>query len=211
MAITPLIPDSTREALFRAGEESWQNFRTQRGAAFHAFVPGDYAATYEVLRRLRSRADSFLELGSGVGVITIMASLLGFDAAGIEIDPWLVEAAQSLADEFGTDSAFANGSFIPTEFCEEVDRHQADAEIPTVLEGVPAYPDLGMDLDEFDAVYSYHWPGLEDLFFELMRRHGRPGGWFLTFGGLNGLQVWREGSRYGDGGLGALAGHGVCR
>ena len=42
------------------------------------------------LRALAGRAVSFLEWGSGTGVITIMADMLGFEAYGIEINPALV-------------------------------------------------------------------------------------------------------------------------
>ncbi len=179
------------EPLFRAGEEAWQLFRERRGAAFHAFVPGDYPAALATLIKLRHRAESFLELGSGVGVITIIAARLGFDACGIEIDPWLVDQAEELQEEFDADAQFATGTFVPPAFQEEVDRQQT--ELPSVLDGSCGYAELGRDLDEFDLVYAFYWPGLEELFFELMRQHGRPGALFLTFGGLEGYRLWRDG------------------
>lgn len=179
------------EALFRAGDEAWQLFRERRGAAFHAFVPADYPMALEVLRSLRRRADSFLELGSGVGVITILAAQLGYDASGIEIDPWLVEQADDLADEFGAEASFAAGTFVPAEFQDVVDRQQT--ELPSILDGDCGYQALGRDLDEFDLVYAFYWPGLEELFFELMERHGRAGALFLTYGGLEGYRLWRDG------------------
>ena len=176
-------------ALFQAGDEAWQLFRERRGAAFHAFVPADYPAALEVLRVLRPRADSFLELGSGVGVITIIASLLNFEANGIEVDPWLVEQAQSLADEFSADAEFSTGTFIPRQFQGEVDQYQTD--VTSILEGDCGYQDLGRDLDDFDLVYAFYWPGLEDLFFDLMLQHGRPDALLLTYGGLEGYRLWR--------------------
>lgn len=185
--------------MFATGEQVWQRFRRECGDAFHAFVPADYEAAYDVLRRLRPHADSFLELGSGVGVIAITAALLGYDAAGIEIVPWLVDAAADLADEFGDipdrcggSIQFAAGTFIPADFQDVVDR--VDAELPTIFDGTPAYDELGRSLADFDVVYAFPWPGLEDVFFELLARHGRPGGLFLTHHGTDGFQAWRDGA-----------------
>lgn len=195
----PVVPETIRTRLFARGEQVWQRFRHRRGGACHAFVPADYAAAHDALRRLRPHADSFLELGSGVGVIAITAALLGYDAAGIEIVPWLVDAAADLADEFvddidvgsGASIQFAAGTFIPTDFQDVVDR--TDAELPTIFDGTPAYDELGRSLADFDVVYAFPWPGLEDVFFELMARHGRPGGLFLTHSGTDGFQAFRDG------------------
>lgn len=177
--------------LFSAGDESWRLFKERCGPAFHAFVPGDYPAAADVLRKLRGQADSFLELGSGVGVIAITAALLGYDAAGIEVDPWLVDQAEDLAAEFRAEVSFAQGTFVPEGFQEVFDSHQT--EIPTILEGPCGYEELGRELSDFDLVYGFFWPGLEDAFFQLMAEYGRPGALFLTHGGVDGYQLFRDG------------------
>ncbi len=182
---------STFGELFAAGDARWEEFRAYRGEAFHAFVPADYVEAATALRLLRPQADTFLELGSGIGVIAITAALLGFDAAGIEIDPWLVDASEDLAREFGADASFAEGTFVPDEFREFVDGQ--DSEIPTIADGPLGYDALGRDLTEFDLVYAFPWPGLEEMFFELMARHGRAGALFLTYGGLEGYRLWQDG------------------
>jgi hypothetical protein len=183
--------ESSFAELFAAGDARWEEFREYRGDTFHAFVPADYVDAAHALRQLRPQADSFLELGSGVGVVAITAALLGFDAAGIEIDPWLVDASEDLAEQFGAEVCFAEGTFVPPEFQEHVDRQ--DTEIPTVADGLPGYDDLDRDLADFDLVYAFPWPGLEEVFFELMARHGGEGALFLTYGGLEGYRLWRDG------------------
>jgi SAM-dependent methyltransferase len=185
------VPEETLRRLFALGDERWEQFRQRRDKTYHAFVPADYVPVTAVLSQLRSRADSFLELGSGVGVVAIVAALLGYDSAGIEIDPWLVGASEDLAVEFDAPVTFATGTFVPAEFQETVDRHES--EIPTVADGLPAYSELGCDLDDFDLVYAFPWPGTEDVFFEMMAAHGRPGALFLTFGELEGCRIWRDG------------------
>jgi hypothetical protein len=186
------VPEEILQRLFAAGDARWQAFRERRGETYHAFVPADYRSVAAVLEQLRPQADSFLELGSGVGVIAITAARLGYDAAGIEVDPWLVGAAEDLAAEFHAPATFANGTFVPESFQETVDRHET--EIPTIADGVPAYAELGRQLDDFDLVYAFPWPGTEELFFELVRDHGRPGALFLTFGATEGCRIWRDGA-----------------
>ena len=183
-------PDEQFDRLFRAGDDTWNIFRERRGQAFHAFVPADYPRALEALRALRPRADTFLELGSGVGVITILAAKLGFEASGIEIDPWLVEQSEDLAGEFDADATFANGTFIPPAFQERVDQYEMD--LPTILDGNSGYEELGQPLDSFDLVYAFYWPGLEDLFFELMAHHGREGALLLTYSDLEGYRLWSD-------------------
>src|SRR5689334_11361769 len=61
---------------------------------FPAFVPCDFAAAYRALAGLAgtnlARGPVFCEWGSGFGVVTGLAALLGFDACGIEAEGPLV-------------------------------------------------------------------------------------------------------------------------
>jgi hypothetical protein len=54
------------------------------------FVPSDYDLVYRTLEMVRNQTGpEFCEWGSGLGVITCLAAMLGFDAVGIEIEPRL--------------------------------------------------------------------------------------------------------------------------
>jgi hypothetical protein len=182
------LPPETLEQLFASGEELWRRHKERRSGAFHGFVPADYPGAYEILRELRSRATSFVELGSGAGVITVLADLLGYDAYGLEIEPWLVESARELAAEFDSDAAFVEGSFLPTGFRGEVEL--VDPEFLVTYDGAAsAWDELGLDPADFDLVYAFPWPGEEELFRELLRVHGRRGGLFLTYGAAEGYLV----------------------
>ena len=64
-----------------------------------AFVPSNFELVYLRARReFRPRnlatGRRFIEWGSGIGVVTCLASCVGFDAVGIEIEPKLVEHRQ---------------------------------------------------------------------------------------------------------------------
>src|SRR4051794_22577658 len=64
-----------------------------------AFVPSNFKLVYFALAEIQERnlatGRRFMEWGSGVGVVACLASCLGYDALGIEIEPKLV----ALADE----------------------------------------------------------------------------------------------------------------
>ena len=181
------IPRERLERLLTDGAEVWQRYERVREGRFHGFVPSDYALAYEELEPLHERADSFLELGSGAGVVTILADLLGFDAYGIEIEPWLVDAARELADMHDSGATFATGSFVPAGFsaCAEL----TDSQFHVTADGVEGYTELGFDLDDFDLVYAFPWPGEEELFEAMVRECARPGAMLLTYGATEGFRL----------------------
>ncbi|MEM7309203.1 MAG: hypothetical protein AAF682_21140 [Planctomycetota bacterium] len=185
------VPEHRIDELLRLGTEAWNEFSRRRQGTFHTFIPADQREAYGELLRLRGRASSFLELGSGVGVITVLADLLGYDAYGIEIEPELVAASEDLAARLDSGATFVSGSFVPPDYRDEVDLLPGDW--VTVCEGADAYEELGMDLSDFDLVYAYPWPGEEDWLSELVRRHAGPHTTLLTYVAGEGFLVSQPG------------------
>ncbi|XP_037537491.1 protein FAM173B-like isoform X2 [Nematolebias whitei] len=54
------------------------------------FVPATPAQVQNVLKVLRSRSGTLVDIGSGDGRIVIAAAKRGFQASGFELNPWLV-------------------------------------------------------------------------------------------------------------------------
>ena len=187
MSDPPSIPTATLDRLIREGRDAWDEFRAVAKDRFHLFIPCDHRAAYETLRGLRSRATTFVEFGSASGVVTIMADLLGFEACGIEIEPWLVSRSIEIAEGFGSGAVFAEGSFVPPAYQEEIEHLSSDFLTPT--NGACAFDELGLELSDFDLVFAYPWPGEEDWLGELMRRHARADAILLTYGVSDGMQV----------------------
>ncbi|MBI5851673.1 MAG: hypothetical protein HZB39_11710 [Planctomycetes bacterium] len=148
-----------------------------RAAGFDGFIAADPLRAQEERVRLRERASSFVELGCGSGLITIIADLLGYDACGIESRAELVAAAEELAARHGAAPRFVLGSFMPSDAdlgeLLDADFHLTDDSLPSAWTEVR--------LTDFDIVYAFPWPGEEVVFFDLMRRHGRAGQTLLTF------------------------------
>ena len=181
-------------ALFEEGWEIWDRFDVEvRQREWHPFVHGDYE---RVLAALLVQAASppgrrFLEWGSGTGVITIMADMLGFDAFGIELDGDLVQVSRGLAERHGSRAQFVAGSFLPSGY--RWRPRGGDGRPGTIGEGDSAYPALGHPLDEFDLVYGYPWGGEEGLMLDLMHRYGGNQASLLLHDTGGGVRVVRDG------------------
>jgi hypothetical protein len=156
---------------------------------WQGFIPADYPEVYLALKRLRERASTFLEWGSGIGTIAIMADLLGYEAYGIEIQPALVARAEALAARFGSKASFVEGSFIPDDY--EWSPEFGDEDFNTALDGASGYEALGMDLADFDVVYGYPWPGEEALFEDIFDQFARPDAVMVSYHSLEQVLLHR--------------------
>ncbi len=176
------------DQLWSEADQIWE----QRGQEppFAGYVSADYAAILTSLQSFKQRSiatcpPTFLEWGSGLGVVTIMASQLGFDAYGIEVENELVDTAIDLAKRYGASPTFAVGSFIPTAF-------SANERLENMLQNTrddqpAAYEQLDMDLRDFDLVYAYPWPEEHGVFRKIMRRFAAPHTYFLRYDAREGL------------------------
>jgi hypothetical protein len=169
-------------------EEIWCGI--QQDPDFRLFIAADYEAVFRSLCRLRNRAVTFLEWGSGLGVVTIMASNLGFEAYGIEAEPRLVELACRLAENYAPGAKFAAGSFIPDDYRW---RPRYDVEnLQVIRDGESGYHELDMELRDFDLVYAYPWPDEHDLCRDIMRQCGRRNSLLLTYDTREGMSLKRR-------------------
>ena len=160
----------------------------QKTLGFANYVAADYAQVLESLLEHRGKRQRFLEWGSGLGVATIMASRLGFESYGIEIESVLVEFAIELAETHDADAEFFVGSFIPDGF--ELDIEEGDEVFRTVEHTEPAYDEMDMELRDFDLVYAYTWPDEHGFHFSIMRQFANPQAILLTYDAREGIESW---------------------
>lgn len=160
------------DCFIRDAEDRAETYGAQPGKGL--FVPGDYRYAFQVIQWLLRTARlvkgaSFLEWGSGQGMVAILASLLGLDAAGVEIDEKLVWESRELAARYDTLVRFEHGSYDP------------DAE----------------DLDVFtaekrDMVYVYPWPGEEFFFLDLFVETASDGALLMICLGPEDIRLYRK-------------------
>jgi hypothetical protein len=188
----PIPPDVAR--LLAHAKRHVDALEAQSRAEIPAFVPSDFELAYHGLVTIKSdhlaTGRRLLEWGSGFGVVTCLAVLVGFDAVGIEIEPPLVHVAESLAREHGIATQFACGSFVPQGAEPHIDL-SGDVNWLTT-HGDDGYDELELEPDDFDVIYAYPWPGEEQVIFDLFADCAASGALLLTYHGQDGLRLQRK-------------------
>ena len=177
---------SELESLWTEADQVWDEH--QNRPSFGAYVSADYAEVFDSLVNLKQTCQTFLEFGSGLGVATIMASRLGYDAYGIEVESELVDYARDFADRFAPQATFATGSFVPDDFV--FDPSSGAESYCTSINDAPAYAELQLGLDDFDLVYAYPWPTEHQLYRGIVREFGSPHCQLLIYDAREGILLY---------------------
>ena len=175
------------ESLWSEAGAIWD--RCEDCREFGGFVAADYGQVFRALLSLRAKALTFLEFGSGLGVIAIMASRLGFRAYGIESESRLVGMSCQLAEKYGSDAQFATGNFIPQDY--KWTPTYGDGDFRTALDDASGYDELDMELRDFDLVYAYPWPEEYPFYQDIVRQCGGHNTLLLTYDVREGMQLDR--------------------
>lgn len=181
-------------ALLADAHERLRKFDADFQATIPAFVPCDFEQVYHALVQIQARrlaaGHQFIEWGSGVGAVTCLAAIVGFDAVGIEIESPLVKIAESLAADHGVSVEFACGSYVPEGAEPIVDTL---GEVTWLRTDRPSsYEDLDLEPEDFDLVFAYPWPGEEQVIFDLFASAASTGALLLTFHGQDGVRLQRK-------------------
>ena len=111
-------------------------------------------------------------------------------ASGIEIEQPLVDQANSLADQLQVDADFYCGSFIPR----DIDGYaNLAAEVQHVdTSAGDVYDQMGVNVDDFDMMFAFPWPGENGFFESVFERTAAQGALFLTYNGIEGIHLHRK-------------------
>ena len=183
MTVTTDALRAKLDALYEDGYEHFHRFDAEvRRHEFHPFVPADYADVERILRTHLQPGRRFLEWGSGSGVITIMADLIGFaDASGIELDGALVDVANGLARKYGSGARFVAASFMPEGY--RYRDEDGGTRTGTLGTGPSGYLALGRALEDFDVVFGYPWHGEERVMRDVFAQYGSPDATLVIYPG----------------------------
>ncbi len=188
----PLPPAAA--ALIADAQARIEELEDKSRAAMPAFVPSNFEVAYHALAAIDTAnlatGHRFLEWGSGIGVVACLATQLGYDAIGIEIESPLVDIANDLAASHDLDTQFIAGSFVPEGT--EVTVGTADDFAWLSTTGDVAYEELDLDPDDFDLIFAYPWPGEEQIIFDLFADHAATGALLLTYHGIEGMRLQRK-------------------
>ena len=163
------------DCFLRDAEARAEEYGAQPGGGL--FIPGDCRYAYQILAWLlqtgaMQKKAAFLEWGSGQGMVTILAALLGYEATGVEIDEALVGEARGLAVRYDAPARFVHGTYDPAQTGLKVFSARKRA-----------------------AVYVYPWPGDEPRCLQLFAETADAGTLLLMCLGPEDIRVYRQKGR----------------
>jgi hypothetical protein len=138
----------------------------------------------------------FCEWGSGAGVVTCLAAMVGFGACGIEFETDLVGLSTRLARHYDVEADFCHGNFVPhggQKIAEEVTEFEWLA-----VGGPDPYDQMDLEIDDFDMIFAYPWPGEERVIERLFERFAASGALLMTYNGDEGVRLFRRRSEIAE-------------
>ena len=164
------------------------------------YVPSEPAQVYAARRHVTEQGlplgETFIEWGSGFGVGTGFAALLGYEAHGIEIEETLVEKAESLLADQGLDAEFLPVSYIPDGFIsyDALSGHDIvrDDSFGHSVEGNPRYEGMDIDIEEVDLFFVYPWPGEQEMMLKLFDAVAGEGAILVAYFGDRDICLYRK-------------------
>lgn len=170
------IPDKVTAMLSEAEQRCDAFFEAGLDRRYPRYLPSNPEKVFAAIATLKEsgilRGDVFCEWGSGFGIATCMASLIGFKAYGIEIEDGLVKLSTELAQDLSIPAEYLCTSYLPEgyEECEGIGGKdllppQATTSGGAIIDTNPLYD--GLDPGEVDLFFVYPWPGQEEFMMEL--------------------------------------------
>lgn len=167
---------------------------------FPRYVPSEPAQIYAALKFVTEQAlplgNTFVEWGSGFGVATGLAALLGYHATGIEIETQLAQLAIQLLADKGITADILCTSYIPDGFISydalggsELER---DDSFGQRLEHAPCYEGMNQDIEEVDVFFVYPWPGEQEMMLKLFDQVAGEGAILIAYYGDQDICLYRK-------------------
>lgn len=142
------------------------------GLRIPKYVPSNpemvYAAIYNLKENTQLRGDTFCEWGSGFGIATGIASLVGMEAYGLEIEPELINRSRKLAADMNVPMTILDSDYLPEGFDESEEMGGKELILPEATMAGSIHPDYdGLDPGEVDLFFVYPYPDQEEMMMDL--------------------------------------------
>ena len=197
-----VLPDSL-QALIDAADDRFEEFYAQQlNKRYPRYIASEPSQVYAALKWVEdqglAQGQRFLEWGSGFGIATGMAALLGYKSTGIELREGLVEIARELMASQSIDADFLCTSYIPPGYHEYETAGgsdlAADDSFGHKLEGGPIYQDeeAEIDISEVDLFYGYPWPGEQEMMLKLFDAVAGEDAIFIAYFGDKEVCIYRK-------------------
>ena len=191
---TAEIPAATERILVDADQALqayWDQWHKQ---PIEQYVACDFRDVWRAMSQLTesklARGNTFCEWGCGFGIVTGLASQLGWEAVGIEAEAFLVEQAKRFLQRNQLAGEVLHGNFLPPG-SERLARSQSDhASLFHQVEN--AYEKHDLQLDDYALIFAYPWPGEHHFLQEVFRCYGGEDALMLMFLGPYEIELFRK-------------------
>lgn len=187
------------DTLIRVANERIEDFvATSKGKRIPRFIPSEFDLVFDALVELRPRFGrskcTFLEWGSGFGVVTGLAAMLGFTAFGVEREIPLVQHARELMKEFDLPVAFGLGDYVPDCMGVVLDEDSHAVEVvppdhPVLHPSGPAYQAMRFLPADADVIFVYPWPSEVEFVKSLFDHVAKEDAILLLYLGIEEMQA----------------------
>ncbi len=169
------------------------------------FVPsvpeGVFAVLAEVTTRHLPPTRVFCEWGSGFGTATCMASLLGYEAYGLEIDEELVRLSRAIARRLGIPVEILCTSLFPEGYAAYAGVDGAALVTPASVRehhdtdearGPLRYDGMEVAIAEIGVFFAYPWPEERELIRQLFDAVAMAGAILVVYHTDKDIRVFRK-------------------
>jgi len=178
----PIDEDELATELILDAQERISSFRAN-SPRISGFETSNFHAAARVLQGVKEQnlapGIRFCELGCGFGVVTCLASMLGYEAYGIEIEQSLLEGGISLASDYNLGCHFVLGSYRPVNHINQA--------MNSKTELTPDFSPF-----EFDLVYAYPWPAEIKFLEQQFSLRAKPDSLYVAYLGGSKFRLQRK-------------------
>lgn len=194
-----VLPPEPFASLIKDADQRWGDFWAKGlNKRYPRYIASEPAQVYAALKYVKDHdlalGDQLIEWGSGFGVATNLAALMGYNATGIELQEGLVLIADELAEAHGTEAIFLNCSYIPEGFVEydTIGGSDVIADQPIDPDNLPAYDGMDFPIEEIDVFFVYPWPGEQEMMLKLFDTLAGPDAILIAYFGDMEIGIYRK-------------------
>lgn len=188
------IPPETEQILINADQVLQAYWDQWTKKPIEQYVACDFRDVWRALSELTSsriaNGNTFCEWGCGFGIVTGLASQLGWEAIGIEAEEFLVDQANSFLVRNGLAGEILHGNFLPRGSERLAPPQSEHASLFHQVEN--AYERHDLELDDYALVFAYPWPDEHHFLRDVFRYYAGDGALLLMFRGPYEIELYRK-------------------
>jgi len=169
------VPEKARLLIHdckKTGEEILS--RPEGRGSIAQFEPADGLICWNLLNSVRQQyfkgnTPVFCEWGSGLGLVTLLAAMLGMTATGIEVEDELVDLSREFSLQHGIPASFIHTSMYPKD-----------------------NPQPRINYKEVELFFAYPWPDQISQMLNLFEEVAVAGSIFLCYHGGRNFKAFRR-------------------